>query len=102
MADWVGLELRDWGFRLQDITMNVSLWQGERDTWVSPAAAKYMASKLTNHTLHFVPDFGHLAVLIHHAEDVLRELLSASDAQRMTVSGRGPLFFCGRGAAAAG
>jgi len=77
MIDWLGLELREWGFRLQDIAMNVSLWQGERDVWAFPSAARYMASKLPNHTLHFIPDVGHLAVLVHHAEDVLRELLSA-------------------------
>ncbi len=73
----VGLQLRDWGFRLQDITININLWQGELDSLVFPAAAKYMASKLPNHTLHFIPDAGHLTVITRHAEDVLRELLSA-------------------------
>jgi pimeloyl-ACP methyl ester carboxylesterase len=74
----IGLEVKDWGFRLQDITMHVSLWQGEVDNLVFPAAADYMASKLPNHTLHRIPDAGHLTVVARHAEEVLRKLLAAN------------------------
>jgi pimeloyl-ACP methyl ester carboxylesterase len=73
----LGLELRDWGFSLRDITMHVSIWQGEADNVVFPAAAKYMASRLPNHTLHMIPDAGHLTVVARHAEEVLSELLAA-------------------------
>jgi len=72
----VGLEMKPWGFALSDITMHVSLWQGEDDNLVYPAAAAYMASKLPNHTLHTIADAGHLAVVARHAEEVMRELLS--------------------------
>lgn len=71
------LEGRPWGFRLDDIKMHVSLWQGEDDNLTPPAGAAYMASRLPNHTLHTIPDAGHLTVVAAHAEDVLRELLSA-------------------------
>ena len=73
----IGLELKDWGFRLQDITMHVSIWQGEADNTVFPSAARYMASKLPNHTLHMIPDAGHLAVIARHADGVLRKLLTS-------------------------
>ena len=55
----LALEMRDWGFSLQDITSHVSIWHGEADYMVFPAAAKYMASKLPNHALHFIPGSGH-------------------------------------------
>jgi pimeloyl-ACP methyl ester carboxylesterase len=71
----IGLELKDWGFRLQDITMHVSIWQGEADNIVFPSAGRYTASKLPNRTLHMVPDAGHLTVIARHAESVLRELV---------------------------
>lgn len=74
----VGLEVKPWGFRLADVAMHVSIWQGEADNLVPPAAAQYMASKLPNHTLHTVPGAGHLTVVAGHAEDVLRELLAAA------------------------
>jgi pimeloyl-ACP methyl ester carboxylesterase len=73
----IGLELKDWGFRLQDITMHVSIWQGEADNTVFPRAGRYMASKLPNHTLHMIPDAGHLAVIARHADGVLRKLLTS-------------------------
>jgi pimeloyl-ACP methyl ester carboxylesterase len=71
----IGLELKEWGFRLQDITMRVRIWQGEADNIVFPSAGRYMASKLPNHALHMVPNAGHLTVIAHHAESVLRELV---------------------------
>jgi pimeloyl-ACP methyl ester carboxylesterase len=73
----IGLELQDWGFRLQDIAMHVSLWQGERDNLVFPAAADYMAARLPSSTLHKIPGAGHLTVIARHAEDVLRDVLLA-------------------------
>jgi len=73
--DSVGLELKDWRFRLQDITTHVSIWQGEADNIVFPSAGRYMASKLPKHTLHMIPNAGHLTVIARHAESVLRELV---------------------------
>jgi pimeloyl-ACP methyl ester carboxylesterase len=73
----VGLEVKPWGFRLEDVAMHVSIWQGDADNLAYPAGAAYMASRLPNHTLHTIPDAGHLTVVAVHAEDVLRELLSA-------------------------
>jgi pimeloyl-ACP methyl ester carboxylesterase len=76
LIDSFGLELKDWGFRLQDIRMHVSIWQGEADNLAFPAAANYMASKLPKHTLHMIPHAGHLTVIARYAQDVLRELLA--------------------------
>jgi pimeloyl-ACP methyl ester carboxylesterase len=74
----VALEVKPWGFRLEDIPMHVSIWQGEADNLAFPAGARYMASKLKDCELHMIPDAGHLTVVATHAEDVLREALAAS------------------------
>ena len=74
----IALESRLWGFRLDDIPMHVSIWQGEDDNLCFPAGAAYMASHLKDHTMHMVPDAGHLTVVAGQAENVLRELLAAS------------------------
>ena len=74
------LELRDWGFRLNDIKTHVSIWQGAADNVVFPRAASYMASKLPNHRLHIIPEAGHLTVIVRHAENVLRDLIERSEA----------------------
>ena len=60
------LELRDWGFRLNDIKTHVSIWQGAADNVVFPTAASYMASKLPNRRLHVIPEAGHLTVIVRH------------------------------------
>ena len=73
LIDSIGLEMKDWGFRLQDITAHVRIWQGELDTVVLPAAAKYMASRLPNRTLHLIPDAGHLTIIARYAQDMLHE-----------------------------
>jgi pimeloyl-ACP methyl ester carboxylesterase len=73
----VGLELKPWGFRLEDVKMHVGIWQGDEDTLARPAGAAYMASKLPNHTLHTVAGSGHMATIFNETENVLRELLSA-------------------------
>ena len=77
-VECVGLEIRDWGFSLSDITMQVNIWHGELGYMVFPAGAKYVASKLPNHKLHIVPNAGHISLVVERAEDVLRELLAAN------------------------
>jgi pimeloyl-ACP methyl ester carboxylesterase len=74
--DGFALELRDWGFQLNDIKMQVSIWQGAADNVVFPRAASYMASKLQDHQLHIIPEAGHLAVIVRCAENVLRDLIA--------------------------
>jgi pimeloyl-ACP methyl ester carboxylesterase len=74
----LALQMQDWGFRLEDITMHITLWHGEADSLAFPTAAAYVASKLPNHTLHMIPDAGHFTVYFGYAEAVLRDLVAAS------------------------
>jgi pimeloyl-ACP methyl ester carboxylesterase len=77
-VDSVALEVRDWGFSLSDITMQVNIWHGELASMAFPAGAKYVASKLRNPNLHILANAGHGSLVIERAEDVLRELLAAN------------------------
>ena len=74
----LALQMQDWGFRLQDISMHITIWHGERDNMLFHTAAAYFASKLPNTTLHTIPDAGHFTVVHHYAEAVLRDLMAAS------------------------
>jgi pimeloyl-ACP methyl ester carboxylesterase len=51
---------RPWGFRLQDIQMEVHLWQGEADTNVPPAMGRYQAEAIPRCRAMFYPGEGHL------------------------------------------
>jgi pimeloyl-ACP methyl ester carboxylesterase len=58
----------EWGFDLREVTVPVSVWQGENDEAISPAIGERLASGLPNAQLELVPDAGHFLVLEHGAE----------------------------------
>ncbi len=64
----VRLVSRPWGFRLQDISMDVHLWHGERDTSTPPAMARYMAEVMPNAHLTMFPHEGHLLIFTRWRE----------------------------------
>ena len=54
------LYTRPWGFRLEEITVEVLLWQGEADIAVVPSMGRYQAEAIPNCRARFYPDEGHL------------------------------------------
>ena len=74
----LALQMQDWGFRLQDISMHITIWHGEKDNLAFHTAAAYVASKLPSNTLHMIPDAGHFTVYLRYAEAMLRDLIAAS------------------------
>jgi pimeloyl-ACP methyl ester carboxylesterase len=67
---------RDWGFRLEDLTVPVQVWQADGDKNVPAAHAVRQAEAIPGAVLHLLPDEGHFMALVH-MEDILRELLAA-------------------------
>ena len=62
---------RDWGFRLEDITVPVHIWQGDADINVPPAHASRQAAMIPGAVLHLSPGEGHLLAL-DHMEEIAR------------------------------
>jgi pimeloyl-ACP methyl ester carboxylesterase len=56
---------RPWGFRLEDITAPVQLWQGTADKNVPPSMGRYQASALPNCHATFMEGEGHLLGVSH-------------------------------------
>jgi pimeloyl-ACP methyl ester carboxylesterase len=75
-----------WGFRLEDIRVNVTLWHGAQDTSTPVSMARYMASAIPRCGLKVLPDEGHF-LLFNHWEEILRRLLPG---QRAISPGRAP------------
>jgi pimeloyl-ACP methyl ester carboxylesterase len=61
---------RPWGFRLEDIRMEVHLWQGEADTNVSPSMGRYQADTIPHCKATFCPGEGHM-LLVDRMEEIL-------------------------------
>jgi pimeloyl-ACP methyl ester carboxylesterase len=68
---------RDWGFRLEDITVPVQVWQGDVDVNVPVAHAVRQAEAIPGSVLRIVPGEGHL-MFVDHFEEILRELLGSA------------------------
>jgi len=57
-----------WGFRLQDITMPVTLWQGDADVNVPVTMGRYLAQAIPNCDARIFPGEGHLLIFTHMDE----------------------------------
>jgi pimeloyl-ACP methyl ester carboxylesterase len=66
---------RPWGFRLEEITMQVHLWQGELDKNVPPSMGRYQAGAIPNCRATFYPDEGHISLPVNHLEEILGALV---------------------------
>ncbi|WP_030439081.1 alpha/beta fold hydrolase [Actinoplanes subtropicus] len=53
----------DWGFRLEEIRVPLSLWQGDQDRMVPFAHGAWLAAQLPTAEAHLVPGEGHLSLL---------------------------------------
>jgi pimeloyl-ACP methyl ester carboxylesterase len=63
--------LSDWGFRLDEVTAPVQLWQGDVDRLVPMEHAQDIAARAPGVTLRRCPGEGHLAITTH-AEEAFR------------------------------
>lgn len=67
---------RDWGFRFEDITVPVHVWQGDLDGNVPLAHGRLQAQRTPGAVLHECPGEAHLLV-IDHLEEILTTLTAA-------------------------
>ncbi len=68
------LYIRDWGFRIHDIRMEVGLWYGRYDTQVTPAMGKFYRSTLPNNVYQMVEDGGHFSTINNHIDAIFAYL----------------------------
>lgn len=68
---------RNWGFRLEDITLsNLYLWHGERDTQIPVSAARSLAQKLTTCKTTYYPNEGHISLIVNCSKDIIHTLIT--------------------------
>lgn len=76
---------RDWGFSLNEVTVPVHWWHGDRDHVIPFSHGQHVVSRLPNATLYHMPGESHL-VGLGLGEDILRTLLDIWDTK--TSDGR--------------
>jgi pimeloyl-ACP methyl ester carboxylesterase len=69
---------RDWGFRLDEITIPVRWWHGDHDHIVPFAHGQHVVSRLSDAELYHLPGESHLAGL-GRAEEILHTMIKVWD-----------------------
>ncbi len=71
-----GLYTRPWGFRLQEIPVEVHLWHGEKDNNVPGSVGHYVAEAIPNCSATFFEDEGHFTIGLNHVSEFLSVLVA--------------------------
>jgi pimeloyl-ACP methyl ester carboxylesterase len=81
IAGWLDDDLafvRPWGFELTDITVPVSVWQGEQDLMVPFAHGRWLAAHVPGATVHLYAEHGHLSLTEDHVPAILADLAATA------------------------
>jgi pimeloyl-ACP methyl ester carboxylesterase len=62
---------RPWGFRLEEIAMEVAIWYGGRDRTVPPSVGAAQAAAIPRRRVHFLPGEGHFSLPCNHIGEIL-------------------------------
>lgn len=68
------LAMNPWGFRPEDISIQIQLWHGEADITVPLSMGRYLATAIPNCQANFLPGEGHF-MYINHVQDILSDLV---------------------------
>lgn len=60
-----------WGFRLEDVTARVQIWQGESDLSTPVEMARYMAERIPNCEARLIESEGHLSLVSKYRDEIL-------------------------------
>ena len=77
---------RPWGFRLEEISPRVYLWQGEADVLVPVSMGRHQAAAIPNCQATFYPGEGHLLFVDHMAE-IVQVFATSPDSETKGSSG---------------
>jgi pimeloyl-ACP methyl ester carboxylesterase len=69
------LTMKPWGFKLEDISIEVHLWHGDSDKVVPPAMGHYLADTIPSCRAKFIPEEGHFSLLPNHVQEILEALV---------------------------
>ena len=74
LLEEIGIYSRSWGFKLEDLNVPVSLFQGEVDIDVPASIALHQASLIPDCEINLYPDDGHFSLLVNHIDEIIASL----------------------------
>ena len=74
LLEEIGIYSRSWGFKLEDLNVPVSLFQGEVDIDVPASMARHQASLIPDSEINLYPNDGHFSLLVNHIDEIIASL----------------------------
>ena len=74
LLDEISIYSRSWGFKLEDISIPVSFFQGELDIDVPASMARYQTELIPDCELNLYPSDGHFSLLFNHIDEIIASL----------------------------
>ena len=68
--------IKDWGFKLSDISKPVFLWQGDQDLMVPHAHSYWLEKNIPGSKLTFAPGHGHYSLIVKNKKEILQQAKS--------------------------
>ena len=69
------LIISPWDFDLKDIQIPVYIWHGGKDHNASPAMGRYLEGQIPNSVMNYIPEEGHISLIVKNAESILKKLV---------------------------
>jgi pimeloyl-ACP methyl ester carboxylesterase len=76
-SGWIDDDLafvKPWGFAVEEITVPVYLWQGDKDLMVPFEHGRWLADRIPRSVAHLLPGEGHISIVLNHIDAILDEL----------------------------
>ena len=76
-SGWIDDDLafvKPWGFAVEEITVPVFLWQGDKDLMVPFEHGRWLADRIPRSVAHLLPGEGHISIVLNHIDAILDEL----------------------------
>jgi pimeloyl-ACP methyl ester carboxylesterase len=76
-SGWIDDDLafvKPWGFAVEEITVPVFLWQGDKDLMVPFEHGRWLADRIPRSIAHLLPGEGHISIVLNHIDAILDEL----------------------------
>jgi pimeloyl-ACP methyl ester carboxylesterase len=76
-SGWIDDDLafvKPWGFAVEEITVPVFLWQGDKDLMVPFEHGRWLTDRIPRSVAHLLPGEGHISIVLNHIDAILDEL----------------------------
>jgi pimeloyl-ACP methyl ester carboxylesterase len=71
LADDDHLILKDWGFKVRDVSKPVSIWNGDQDKGVPVGQAHWQHAQINASTIHILEGQNHVTIMVEAMEPII-------------------------------